>query len=64
MTPRYQAVVTTNLTVADFSVGAAMAMAEPAQFPMANYTEISRWYGALAALPAWRGALVPIPART
>jgi glutathione S-transferase len=50
-----------NLTVADFSVGAAMAMAEPAQYPIAKYTEIIRWYGALAALPAWRGALVPVP---
>ena len=53
-----------NLTVADFSVGAAMAMAEPAQYPMANYAEITRWYAALAALPAWRGALIPIRAQT
>jgi glutathione S-transferase len=50
-----------NLTIADFAVGSVMAMAEPAQYPMANYGEINRWYGALAAMPAWRKALVAPP---
>ncbi len=50
-----------NLTVADFAVGSAMAMAVPAQYPMAGYGEITRWYGALAALPAWKKSLVAPP---
>lgn len=54
--------VGTALTIADFSVGAPMVMAEPAQYPVAPYTEITRWYGALAALPGWKKAIVPPPA--
>jgi glutathione S-transferase len=51
-----------TLTIADFSVGAPMAVAGPAQYPVAPYTEITRWYGTLAALPGWKKALVPPPA--
>lgn len=51
-----------DLTIADFSVGAPMAVAEAAQYPAAKYTEITRWYGALASLPAWNKAIVPLPA--
>jgi glutathione S-transferase len=46
-----------TLTVADFSLGAAMNMAEIAHFPVAPFAEIKRWYGTLAALPAWRATL-------
>lgn len=42
------------LTIADFSVGSWMALAQPAQYPVASYTEITRWYGALASLPGWK----------
>jgi glutathione S-transferase len=46
-----------DLSVADFSVGAAMIMAEAASFPLEPYGEIRRWSAALAALPGWREAL-------
>jgi glutathione S-transferase len=45
------------LTVADISIGAWMAYAAPAQYPLAGLKEIGRWYGALAELPAWKKAL-------
>jgi len=50
-----------DLTIADFAVGAPLAVAEAARFPVAEYAEIRRWYGALASLPAWKKALVPLP---
>jgi glutathione S-transferase len=46
-----------HLTVADFSVGAALIMAEKAQFPLEPYGEIRRWYAQLTALPAWQKTL-------
>jgi len=36
-------------------------VAKAAQFPVAEYAEIKRWYGILASLPAWKKALVPLP---
>ncbi len=53
--------VGSDLTIADFAVGATMALAVPAQYPVADYPEITRWYNAIAALPAWQKALVPPP---
>ena len=53
-----------NLTVADFSVGSTTSIAAPAQFPMENYGEIARWYGALAAVPGWRAAQAAPPTRS
>ena len=47
------------LTIADFSVGAPLAMAEAGNYPIAQCTEITRWYRALGTLPAWRKAMVP-----
>lgn len=52
----------TGLTIADFAVGAPLAMAQAAQYPLGPYTEVLRWYGTLAALPAWKSALVPASA--
>ena len=49
-----------DLTIADFSVGAPMALANAAQYPVEPYPEITRWYAALAALPAWKQAIVPL----
>ncbi len=46
-----------TLTLADFSLGAVMNLAEMAHFPIAPYAEIKRWFGALAALPAWKKTL-------
>ena len=43
-----------TLSLADFSLGAALAIAEQAQLPLDAYPEISRWGGRMADLPAWR----------
>jgi glutathione S-transferase len=42
------------LTLADFSLGAAMILAEVARYPMKGYTAIDRWYAGLRSLPAWQ----------
>jgi glutathione S-transferase len=49
-----------TLTVADFSIGAAMNLAEMAHFPLAPFAEIRRWHGTLSALPAWRNTLAQV----
>jgi glutathione S-transferase len=46
-----------QLTIADFSVGGLVPSAERMKLPVENFPEILRWYGNLAALPAWRNAL-------
>ena len=45
------------LTIADFCVASSLIMAVPAQFPLAKYPEITRWYASVAALPGWQKAL-------
>ncbi len=50
-------VVGDALTLADFSLGAAMNLADAASFPIAPYGEIKRWYATLRALPAWERTL-------
>jgi len=50
--------VTANtLTVADFSLGAPLNLADMARIPVEPYAEIKRWYGTLRALPAWQKTL-------
>jgi glutathione S-transferase len=46
-----------TLTVADFSLGAAMNIADMAQYPVKSYGEIKRWHASLLELPAWRKTL-------
>jgi glutathione S-transferase len=46
-----------TLTVADFSLGAPLNLADMARFPLEPYGEIKRWYGSLRALPAWQKTL-------
>jgi glutathione S-transferase len=46
-----------TLTVADFSLGAPLNLAEMARLPVEPYAEIKRWYGTLRALPAWQRTL-------
>ena len=48
-----------TLTLADFSLGAWLNMAQPAQFPLGPFEEIKRWHASLMELPAWRRALAP-----
>jgi glutathione S-transferase len=43
-----------KLTLADFSIGSDMTVAQPAQFPLEPYPAIRRWYAQLEELPAWR----------
>lgn len=45
------------LTVADFSIGAPLNLAQPAGLPLTQYQEIKRWHATLCELPAWRKAL-------
>jgi glutathione S-transferase len=47
-----------RLTIADFSVGGLVPSAERMGLPVRDFLEIVRWYKGLAALPAWREALV------
>jgi glutathione S-transferase len=47
-----------RLTIADFSIGAFVPSATRLGLPIARYSEIGRWYEGLAALPAWRDAVV------
>jgi glutathione S-transferase len=47
------------LTLADFSVGAYLFHYEAAQMPLAEYGNIKRWFGALAALPCWTATAPP-----
>jgi glutathione S-transferase len=44
------------VTLADFSVGSFLALAEMAQFPMSPYKEIQRWYRNIEQLPAWKSS--------
>ena len=50
-------VVGNRLTVADFSLGAPLNLAEMGGIPVEPYREIKRWYGTLRALPAWQKTL-------
>jgi glutathione S-transferase len=45
------------LTIADFSLAGLVPSAARMALPVMEFPEIARWYAAMAALPAWRGAL-------
>ena len=51
-----------TLTVADFSIGAPLNLAVPAQLPVSGYAEIRRWHAGLCELPAWRESIAVPPA--
>ena len=55
-----------SLTLADFSLGAVLNLAERAHFPIEPYGHIRRWFATLAALPAWQKTLAQatLPAAT
>jgi glutathione S-transferase len=46
-----------HLTVADFSIAAPLNYTEACRLPLESYGEITRWYGAVRALPAWQKTL-------
>jgi glutathione S-transferase len=43
-----------TLTIADFSVAAALPDADRANIPVREFSEIERWHARLNELPAWR----------
>lgn len=45
-----------TLTLADFSVGSFLDLAAMAHYPIAGYSEISRWYKAIEQIPAWQSS--------
>jgi len=51
-----------KLTLADFSIGASLILAEQAKLPLVPYAEIKRWYAGLTALPCWQKTLAGIAA--
>ena len=53
-----------HLTIADFSIGALVPSARNMGLPVNDFREIVRWYSGLAALPAWRDALLAKDAAT
>jgi glutathione S-transferase len=50
-----------ELTIADFSVGAILNLADAVGFPVDEYPNIGRWHEALTELPGWRHAMVRLP---
>jgi glutathione S-transferase len=46
-----------TLTLADFTLGAALNHTDPAHLPLGDYAEIRRWYQGLVELPAWQRTL-------
>ncbi len=43
-----------DLTLADFSVGACFSYAEPSGLPMGDYGHIKAWLSRLTEIPAWK----------
>jgi glutathione S-transferase len=43
-----------DLTLADFSVGACFSYAEPSGLPWNDYAHIRAWWGRLNEIPAWK----------
>jgi glutathione S-transferase len=52
-----------KLTLADFSLGAWMNVAQAAQYPVEPYREIRRWHAELSELPAWKKSFIELPPR-
>jgi glutathione S-transferase len=49
------------LTIADFSVAAALTYAKEAEMPVAPYGRVVEWHARITALPAWRSAAPQMP---
>jgi glutathione S-transferase len=50
-----------ELTLADFSVGACFSYAEASGLPWGNYTHIKAWWGRLSEVPAWKSTAPKLP---
>lgn len=51
---RHRYVAGDTLSVADFSVGADLSIADQARYPLAPYAGIQRWRDELQAMPSWQ----------
>lgn len=51
-----------HITLADFSVAAALFYAEGADMPLAPYPHIRDWFGRVSALPCWQETAPQFPA--
>lgn len=59
---RHRFIVGDNVTVADFSLGAALNVSQSAGIPVDGYSNMSRWYEDLIELPGWRKSMAALPA--
>lgn len=50
-----------RLTLADFSLAAALALAGPARLPIERYANLNAWLGRVQALDAWKRTAPPMP---
>lgn len=50
-----------ELTVADFSLGAALNISDMAGIPVHEYPHIHRWYQRLTLIPGWRESMICPP---
>jgi glutathione S-transferase len=50
-----------ELTVADFSLGAVLNISDMAGIPVHEYPNVHRWYQRLTLVPGWREAMVSPP---
>ena len=50
-----------SVTLADFSIGAALNMSQGAQIPVESYGNIASWYARLTHLHGWRKTMVVPP---
>ena len=53
---KHRFVMGNALSIADFSIGAPLTMAERVGYPLENYRAIQRWHADLGSLPAWQKA--------
>jgi glutathione S-transferase len=59
---KHRYLVGDTVTLADFSIGAALNMSQNARLPVDSYPNIGSWYARLTDLPGWRKSMVVPPA--
>lgn len=50
-----------HLTLADYSIAAAYALAGPAQFAISEFENLTAWLARVAELEAWKRTVPPLP---
>ena len=51
---RHRFITGDAMTIADFSIGASLCVAEQVGYPLEDYRAIQRWHADLKSLPAWQ----------